>query len=59
MNFEKKDEGFGVSLFEIKSQDMKLKKENDNELKQVNKSGKNGKTTSRMRFTAYANKKPS
>ena len=26
MNFEKKDDPFNVSMFEIKSQDMKLKK---------------------------------
>lgn len=57
MNFEKKDEGFGVPMLEIKSQDMKLKKDNNLELKQVSKNGANVKMTSRMRFTAYVNKK--
>jgi hypothetical protein len=47
----------GISLLEIKSQDMKLKKDVISELKQVNKNGANGRMTSRMRFTAHANKK--
>ena len=57
MNFEKKDDCIGISMLEIKSQDMKLKKDNNYELKQVHKNGNNGKMTSRMRFTAYVNKK--
>lgn len=59
MNFEKKDDGIGISMLEIKSQDMKLKKDNNYELKQVQKNGTDGKMTSRMRFTAYVNKKAS
>jgi hypothetical protein len=57
MNFEKKDDVLGISLLEIKSQDMKLKKDVNSELKQVAKNGANGKVTSRMKFTAYVNKK--
>ena len=35
MNFEKKDDGIGISMLEIKSQDIKLKKDNNYELKKV------------------------
>ena len=59
INFQKKDDGLGISMLEIKSQDMRLKKDNNRELKQINKNGNNCKMTSRMRFTAYVNKKRS
>jgi hypothetical protein len=36
---------------------MKLKKENNDELIQINKNGNQSKITSKMRFTAYLNKK--
>lgn len=36
---------------------MKLKKQNDNELVQINKNGEVNKMSSKMRFTAYVNKK--
>lgn len=58
--FERKEEMFGVSLLEIKSQDMRLKNENDHEVRQMGKNGQGGKlSSSRLRFTSFINKKAS